>query len=82
MSEISPWPAAASDYLKTGSQEIEIEHNKIPFILKKCIFPQQRHSFKSDGQEFNPGGTLTVQKELIKEHFRLTQEILPHSNER
>lgn len=77
MSEISPWPAAVSDYLKTGSKEIEIEHNQNTFILKSVFSPQQRHSFKIDGQEFNPGGTLTVQKELIKEHFRLTQEILP-----
>ncbi len=75
-SEISPWPAQAADFDKDGSKEIEIEHRGKIYLCKTVFSPHLKHHFEVDGVNLNEGGTLTVQKELIKEHFHLTQSIL------
>lgn len=73
--ELTPLPAIASDYTKGGSKTIELEHGNSKYILVSNFKAANKHSFSKDGEELNPGGTLTVQKDLVKEHFRLTAEI-------
>jgi len=75
ISELSPLPAVSSNYLKTGYKNIIISHNSKNYTLKSDFSSSHVHSFKVDDVELNEGGTVTVQKELVKYHFGLTQEI-------
>lgn len=74
LSEISPMPASPVDFLKTGSKEIIIDNDGQHYTLTSVFSPQQKHSFIWDDQELNPGGTQTVQRELIKQHFCLDND--------
>jgi hypothetical protein len=75
MSELTPLPANPSDYSKEGSKTIRISHRSSDYQLVSSFSPKQHHSFEKDGEELNPGGTVTVQKELVEEHFGITMEI-------
>ncbi len=73
--ELSPLPANASDFLPDGSKTIELEHKGQHYILASIFAGKQEHSFICNGQELNKGRTITVQKDLVKEHFKLTTDI-------
>ena len=73
--ELSPLPAASQHYLKGGYKEITLTHGGHTFVLLSTFKSGNRHSFLKDLEELNPGGTLTVQKELVEQQFGLTQEI-------
>lgn len=74
--ELTPFPPNPSDYFKTGSKIIKIEHNNNLYTLKTIFSPSTKHSFfVNDDTNLNEGGTLTVQKDLIRSHFNITQEI-------
>lgn len=74
MEELSPLPANGADFKKDGFKKIVIEHNKSLYTLVSD-FKIQKHQFIKDGEELNSGGTLTVQKELVKKEFRITPEL-------
>lgn len=73
--ELSPLPADAADYLKEGSKTIRISNRGNTYILKSTFNPSQKHSFLENGEEKNPGGTITVQKELVWQYFHINHEI-------
>ena len=73
--ELSPLPADKSDYSKIGSKEVHIEHNGIAYVLISNFGNKHIHSFLVGDEEKNPGGTISVQRELVKEHFGITPEI-------
>lgn len=74
--ELSPFPPNANDFFKQGSKTVWIEHRNAVYTLSTTFAPSTKHSFViDDGPNLNEGGTLTVQKSLIKEHFNLTQEV-------
>lgn len=75
MWELSPLPANKQDFSKTGSKCIKIEHHNRLYVLSSSFSPKEKHSFLVDDIEFNLGGTITVQRELVKEHFGITNEI-------
>jgi energy-coupling factor transporter ATP-binding protein EcfA2 len=76
LKELSPLPAIAQEYTKEGRKRIVIEHRGHTYELTSSFSPTQRHSFIKDGQEeLNPGGTASVQKELVKKEFNVTQDI-------
>lgn len=75
MEEMSPLPANHADYTKAGSKIIRIEHNEEIYTLSSHFSPKQRHSFLRGDVEQNLGGTITVQKELVKTVFGITPEI-------
>jgi len=75
INQLTPLPAMSSDYEKTGSKTIKISHNNSIYLLKSIFSPSQKHSFIKDDIEYNEGGTLTVQRELVKAHFNITHEI-------
>ena len=81
--ELTPYPPNPNDYSKQGSKILWIEHNTKLYILKTVFSPSTKHSFTVDDINLNEGGTATVQKDLIKEHFQFTQEIsdLLHDDE-
>lgn len=75
MEQITPLPANHADFTKQGSKLIKIAHNRHIYALKSIFHPSQKHSFLKDGEELNEGGTVTVQRELVKHHFGITPDI-------
>lgn len=74
MEELSPLPANSSDFKKDGFKKIVIEHNKSLYTLISD-FKIQKHQFLKDGEDLNSGGTLTVQRDLVKKEFGITPEL-------
>lgn len=74
MREMSPLPANEKDYHKGGLKRIVISHNGKIYELISDFTKTQEHYFNCDGVNLNPGRTITIQKELVKEHFNLTTE--------
>lgn len=73
--ELSPLPADKSNYYKGGKKIIVIEKGLSTFVLTSDFSKGGHHSFLCDDVELNPGGTVSVQKELVKDVFNLTVEI-------
>jgi hypothetical protein len=69
-------PAQASDFHKGGYKKVKVLHAGNEYALA-TIFEKSSpdHEFWCNGENLNIGGTGTVQKELIREHFKMTQEI-------
>ena len=76
LKELSPLPADPSNYLKGGYKIITIIDNNSRYILK-CLFETTGNKFHfiKDDVELNPGGTVTVYKELVKTYFLLDNNI-------
>lgn len=72
LKELSPLPANPSDYLKGGYKIINITHNNSSYILK-CLFEVNGNKFHfiKDGEELNPGETVSTYKDLVKTYFNL-----------
>lgn len=75
LNEITPLPSAAIDYDKEGFSVKTIKHNGFIYILKSSFSPKQHHSFIKDDVELNLGGTISVQKELVRQEFNINSEI-------
>ena len=73
--ELSPLPASKEDFTKTGSKVIKCENNGSHYVLTNDFKLKQTHSFICDGTELNPGGTISIQKELVFSHFGITNEM-------
>lgn len=74
--ELSPLPARPTDYEKGGYKQIEISHQNKKYILTSRFESEgNRFEFICDGKNLNPGYTVTVYRELVKEHFGYTPEI-------
>ena len=76
MKELSPLPAVPAEYRKGGSKEIWIEFRGKEYYLVSS-FPAEGNLFEfyCDGVNLNPGRTVTVFKELVKEHFNYSAEL-------
>jgi DNA repair exonuclease SbcCD ATPase subunit len=75
LQELTPLPANPADYLKDGSKEIHIVDRGNTYILKSDFALKQAHSFMCNAEELNPGGTASVQRELVRQHFWVTPEL-------
>ncbi len=80
LNELTPLPASSSDYRKDGYKILVLENNGTLYHLKSSFSPKQIHSFiKNYGmdneEEMNPGGTLSVQKELVRREFNITPDV-------
>ena len=74
--ERSPLPADHRQYLPEGSKVIELEHQGARFTLSSLFSPDgHRYLFVKDGEELNPGESVTVYRELVKSFFNYTQDI-------
>jgi len=74
LQQLTPLPANQADFIKTGSKVITISHNNSIYNLKSIFSPSQKHSFIKDDVELNDGGTITIQKELVRTHFKITPD--------
>jgi energy-coupling factor transporter ATP-binding protein EcfA2 len=76
LSELTPLPADPASYTKEGSKTIRITHRGESYVLRSTFSPKNQHSFiKGDDEELNPGHTITVQRELVRQIFGITPEI-------
>lgn len=76
MSELSPLPGNINSFFKDGYKIIEILHNNSHFILKSIFSTTgNKFYFIKDGEELNTGRSVTVYKELCKQHFNVTQDV-------
>ena len=74
--ELTPSAPDSNDYWKDGYKLIKVTNRGNDYTLKSTFSPTTRHSFiKNDGPDLNPGGTITVFKELVKQELGITQEI-------
>lgn len=72
--ELSPLPANHKSYHKGGKKRILIAKENKTYELISDFSDGQDHYFIVDGENLNTGRTVTIQKELVKEHFGLTFE--------
>lgn len=75
LDEITPLPSDAKSYTKGGFSIKTFEHKGSIYVLKSIFDKKQEHYFEKDGIELNPGRTVTVQKELVRQEFGITAEI-------
>ena len=73
--ELSPLPASPKDYHKGGRKRQLISNNGKMYELISDFSNGQDHYFYVDGENLNEQRTITIQKELVKEHFGYTFEI-------
>lgn len=66
---LSPFPQPKSDFKKSGYKILEIEHNGTDYVLSATYNSSGKYSFKKNNEELNPGGTATVQKELVEKEL-------------
>ncbi|BAW19043.1 putative SbcC-ATPase [Ralstonia phage RP31] len=72
--ELSPLPANHKAYHKGGKKRVLIAHQNKMYELISDFANGQDHYFYVDGENLNTGRTVTIQKELVKEHFGITFE--------
>jgi energy-coupling factor transporter ATP-binding protein EcfA2 len=75
LNELTPLPPDQNNYYKDGSKTIILINHGNNYILKSTFAPSVKHSFIKNDEELNPGGTVTVFKELVKQEFNITPEI-------
>lgn len=76
MSEFSLLPAETNRYAKNGYKKVVATHNNREYVAISDFSSKHVHSFHIDnGPNLNDGGTITVQKLLIKEHLGYTSEL-------
>ena len=75
LDELSPLPAFSGDYTKGGGKVIKLSHRGHNYVLTSFLELGSKHSFLMDEEELNPGGTSTVQKELVFSHFGNDNEL-------
>lgn len=75
MRQLTPLPPDQKEFKKDGYKKIIIEHHNSTYELISSFTHGQKHTFIKDGIKLNDEGTVTVQKDLVKEHFRITPDI-------
>lgn len=76
LKELTPLPAIANEYTKDGYKVIDISHNNSLYTLKSIFSSAgNKFNFIKDNEELNPGGTISIYRELVKREFNITQEI-------
>lgn len=75
LAELGPMPGVAANYIKGGRKEIHIEHRGVEYILISEFKSGNKHTFKKGEDFLQESGTGSVQKELVKQEFGLTQDL-------
>jgi DNA repair exonuclease SbcCD ATPase subunit len=71
--ELFPFPPIKSSYGKHGYKSLSLSHNGINYRLTYDM--ENGHSFFKEETNLNISGTNEIQRELIKEHFGITNDI-------
>jgi DNA repair exonuclease SbcCD ATPase subunit len=75
MRELTPFPPDNADYEQGGYKEVHIVVGKNTYILKSSTGKSSEHHFIHNGKNLNEGNTLLAQRDLVKIHFGITQNI-------
>lgn len=75
LKEFSPFPIIPSEFEKNGYKRVKITHRGSVYELTSTNLTTVKNTFVKDGVELNDGQTSAVQKELVRIHFNLTQEV-------
>lgn len=73
--ELTPLPAQSQYYSKEGFKSITLSHKGHQYVLTSSFKSGNKHSFNKDGEELNPGGTMSVQRELVRNEFNITPDL-------
>lgn len=74
--ELSPFPSNKEHFFNKGEKEVHITHNNNFYILKSFFSKEENiFNFICNNEELNVSNQITIQKELIKTHFNLTEEV-------
>jgi DNA repair exonuclease SbcCD ATPase subunit len=76
LEQLTPEPPVPTDFEKDGCKVLKLEFNQTQYVLTSDFSKSRAHSFMMGDRELNEGGTVTVQKELVRSHFKLTSEII------
>lgn len=71
LKELSPLPPTPVDFKDGGSKYIELMHKNKHYALTTAIGSTAKNKFVVDGIELNPGGTSSVQKDLVMSAFKI-----------
>lgn len=74
--QITPMPPDNADYGPEGYKEWRYADDRGTFVLKSKTGKNSHHEFIHNGVNLNEGNTLLVQRELVKIHFGITQQIV------
>ena len=74
---ISPFPQPSNEYSNGGKRILVIEHRNNHYRLVSDFTGNPKHRFEKNGEDnnLNPGGTGTVQKELVESELGITVQI-------
>ena len=70
--EMFPLPASHTDFKPDGYKELVVLHNN---TMYKLTSKNKTHSFLRGDEELNPGGTVTIQEELVYREFGINNKI-------
>lgn len=74
--QLSPLPGLQQQFYKDGFKIFCCEHNKQQFRLESHFDGDRpRYLFIVDGENLNPGRTLSVYRSLVLQYFNVTEEI-------
>lgn len=73
--ELTPLPAQSRNYSKEGFKSITLTHKGHRYVLTSSFKSGNKHSFEKDGEELNPGGTMQIQRELVRTEFSVTPDL-------
>ncbi|QEP52427.1 hypothetical protein D9_0220 [Aeromonas phage D9] len=73
---MTPLPPDNADFGPNGYKEWRFVDDRGTFILKSKTGKNSTHEFIHNGTNLNEGKTLMVQRDLVKIHFGITQQIV------
>jgi hypothetical protein len=73
--ELFPLPGDSDNFTKDGSKTIKLTNRNNIYTLTNNFALSKPHSFIKNGEELNPGGTITTQRELAMKEFGVNEEI-------
>lgn len=73
--ELSPLPSDKNDFNTGGYKQVKIEKDGHIYDLICDFTGPAKFSFLMDGEELNTANIVTAQRELVAQHFKITQGI-------
>ena len=78
MRQATPWPPETEHFGPGGYKECHAVRNGDRYVAKSTLKGKGwTHEFYiNDGANLNPGGTTSVQKELVSRYFKVNQDVI------
>lgn len=78
MRQATPWPPETEHFMPGGSKVCHVIRNGDKYVTKSVLKGKGwvNEFYINDGPNLNPGGTTSVQKELVSRYFNVNQDII------